>query len=88
MSWIKKELGYIKDSFSQIVNGVIVFLLASSGLLCAIYLRFLDLNGTIISFVGIFVEIIALVLSFFILKKHIITKEEKKEDNSNKKSFK
>jgi hypothetical protein len=88
MSWIKKELGYIKDSFSQIINGTIVFFLASSGLLCALYLRYLNLNGTLISFVSIFVEILALALTFFILKKHIITKEEKKEESSNTKKFK
>ncbi|MFW9949826.1 MAG: hypothetical protein ACFFKA_06860 [Candidatus Thorarchaeota archaeon] len=88
MTWIKKELGYIKDSLSQIINGLILFLLASSGLFCAIYLRFLGLNGTIISFIGIMIEILALIVAFFLLKRHVFRKEEVREDISNKKKFK
>jgi len=88
MSWIKRELSYIKDSFSQIIQAIILFLLASLGLLSALYLRFLGLNGTIISFVGIIVEIIALVLLFFLFKKHLLIKEEAKEESLKKKSFK
>ncbi len=88
MSWIKRELGYIKDSLSQIINGLILFLLASSGLTCAIYLRFLDLSGTTISFISIIVEIVALILAFFLFKRYTFKKEEKKEESYNKKKIK
>lgn len=88
MSWIKRELSYIKDSFSQIIQALILFLLASLGLLSALYLRFLGLNGTIISFMGIIVEIVALVLLLFLFKKHLLIKEEAKEESLKKKSLK
>ena len=88
MSWIKRELSYIKDSFSQIIKALILFLLASLGLLSALYLRFLGFNGTIISFVGIIVEIVALVLLFFLFRKHLLIKEEAKEESLKKKSLK
>jgi hypothetical protein len=88
MSWIKKELGYIKDSLSQIINAIFLFFLASSGLLCALYLRLLDLNGTIISFVGILIELLALVLTYLLLKRYINIKEEKKKESSLKKKIK
>ena len=88
MSWIKRELSYLKDSFSQIIKALILFFLASLGLLSAIYLRLLGLNGTIISFVGIIVEIVALVLLFFSFKKHLRIKEETKEESLKKKSLK
>ena len=88
MSWIKRELSYIKDSFSQIIKALILFLLASLGLLSALYLRFLGFNGTIISFVGIIIEIVALVLLFFLFRKHLLIKEEAKEESLKKKSLK
>jgi hypothetical protein len=79
MSWVKKEVNYIRDSFSQIISGIIVFVLASSGLGIAIILRFLGFNGTIISFVGIIVEIFALLLVYLYLRKYIELKAEEQE---------
>jgi len=48
----------------------------------------LGFNGTIISFVGIIVEIVALVLLLFLFKKHLLIKEETNEEGLKKKSLK
>ena len=76
MAWIKKELKYLKDSFSQILNGIILTILASAGLLSAIMLRTLSFNGTMITFVSIVVEVIALGLVYFYLRNFFTVKEE------------
>ncbi len=75
-TWIKKELGYIKDSFLEIIKGFILFVLAFSGLGCAIILRYLGYNGTIISFLGVATELIALILCYFMFKGYVKPKEE------------
>ncbi|MFW9970488.1 MAG: hypothetical protein ACFFDF_09830 [Candidatus Odinarchaeota archaeon] len=82
-SWIKKELGYIISSFSQIIIALFVVILASSGLGCAIFLRYLGYNGTIISFVSIIVEIVSLLLCYFLLRGYLKT-EEKVETSATK----
>jgi len=87
MSWLKKELDYIKDSFSQIIKGFILFVCATSGLGCALLLRHLGYNGTIIAFTGIVVEAIGLFLSYLFFLKHF-TLEEDETIQKGKKSFK
>ncbi|MFX0072148.1 MAG: hypothetical protein ACFFAO_13760 [Candidatus Hermodarchaeota archaeon] len=77
-SWVKKELVYIKKSFMDIIRGIIVFSLASSGLAIAILLRYLGYNGTIITFFGLTVEAISLFLCYLLLKGYLKTKDELK----------
>ncbi len=76
MSWIKKELNYIKDSIPQIAKGFLLFLLVSSGLGVAILLNYLDQNGTIIAFLSFVVELISLIASYFLVRKYFTEKEE------------
>ncbi|MFX0003667.1 MAG: hypothetical protein ACFFAA_08965 [Promethearchaeota archaeon] len=75
-SWIKKEIGYIVSSFPQIIKALFLVILASSGLVCAIFLRYLGYNGTIISFVSIIVELISIVLCYFLLRGYLKTEEK------------
>jgi hypothetical protein len=85
ISWIKKELIYIKDSFIDIIKGFIFFVLATSGLAVAIFLRYSGYNGTAITFVGLLVEFISLILCYFFFKRHLKSKEElEKSDTKHK----
>ena len=77
MSFVKKEIRYIKDSFTQILKALIVFILFSSGLFVSLLLRSIGTNGTIISFVSIISEIITLILCYLLLKKYIVVTKEK-----------
>jgi hypothetical protein len=79
MSGLKTGLGYLKDSFSQILKGFILFILATSGLGFAILLRDLGYNGSTIAFAGIILEAIGLILSYILLLKYVTIKEEDKE---------
>lgn len=79
MAWIKKELKYLIDSFSQILNGLVLTILASSGLFVAIMLRTLSFNGTIITFVSIVVEIVSLVLVYLYLRRFFTIKDKDQE---------
>jgi multisubunit Na+/H+ antiporter MnhB subunit len=85
MSWFKKELNYLKESFSLLIKGFLLFLLAFSGLGIAILLRFLQFNGTIIAFIGIITETIALTLGYFIFRKYIKLEQETKSSKTKKK---
>ena len=76
MPWLKKELGYIKSSFSQILIGILLVGLTISGLGFAIFLRFAGFKGTIIAFAGITVEVIGIIISYFLLRRYVIPKEE------------
>ncbi|TES94034.1 MAG: hypothetical protein E3J90_13475 [Promethearchaeota archaeon] len=76
MPWLKKELGYIKSSFSQILIGIILVGLTISGLGLAIFLRFADFNGTIIAFAGITTEVISIIICYLLLRRYVIPKEE------------
>jgi hypothetical protein len=76
MSGLKTGLGYIKDSFSQILKGFILFVLATSGLGIAILLREFDFNGSAIASTGIILEAIGLILSYILLRKYVTLKEE------------
>ena len=80
MSRLKKELGYIKSSFSQILIGIFLVGLTTSGLGFAIFLRLAGFNGTIIAFAGITLEVIAIIISYLLLRRYAISKE----DGSNK----
>lgn len=75
MSWIKKELVYLKDSFAQMIYGFVIFLLVSSGLGFAILLNLFNLNGTVIAFISIIIQIIALFLSYFLVRKYFKEKQ-------------
>ncbi|MBY9015170.1 MAG: hypothetical protein KGD68_05705 [Candidatus Lokiarchaeota archaeon] len=76
MPSIKKELGYIKASFSQILIGILLVGLTTSGLSLAIFLRFAGFNGTIIAFAGITIEVISIIISYLLLRRYVIPKEE------------
>jgi len=82
-SWIKKELMYLKDSFFEIIKGFILVILASAGLGCALFLRYLGFNGTIITLFGIITEIISLLLCYFLMRDYLKT-EEKTEPSKSK----
>ena len=78
MSELKTGLGYIKDSFSQIVKGFILSILATSGLGFAILLKYFGYNGSTIAFAGIVLEVIGLILSYILLRKYVTIAEEDK----------
>jgi Mg2+/Co2+ transporter CorB len=84
MSWLKKELGYIKSSFSQILIGILLVGLTISGLGFAIFLRLAGFNGTIIAFSGITVEVIGIIISYFLLRRYVIPKEEESSKSAQK----
>ncbi|MFX0076188.1 MAG: hypothetical protein ACFE96_12150 [Candidatus Hermodarchaeota archaeon] len=85
MSGLKTGLGYIKDSFSQIVKGFILFILATSGLAFAILLRELGFNGETIASGGLILEAISLILSYLLLRKYVTLKEEEDDKSKEKK---
>jgi len=82
MSGLKTGLGYIKDSFSQILKGFILFVLVTLGLGFAVLLKYLGYNGSIIASIGITLEAIGLILSYLLLRKYVTLKEE--EDGNKK----
>ena len=82
MSWIKREVNYLKDSIPQIAYGFLIFLLVSSGLGFAILLNFININGTVIAFTSVIIQLIALILSYFLVRKYFIEKEP--EDSKKK----
>ncbi|MFX0024602.1 MAG: hypothetical protein ACFE9S_19965 [Candidatus Hermodarchaeota archaeon] len=82
-SWIKKEIGYILSSLPQIIRALLLVGFASSGLGCAIFLRYLGYNGTIITFVSIIIEFIGLLLCYFLIRRYLKT-EEKSEPSTSK----
>ncbi len=82
-SWIKKEIIYLKDSFVEIIKSIILVALACSGLLLALLLRYLGYNGTIITFVGLISEFIALILCYFLIRGYLKL-EEKSELSTQK----
>lgn len=77
MSWFKKQIQYLIDSLWQLIQGFILFSLAFSGLGCALLLRHLGYNGTVISGVSIIAEGIALVLCYFLFKGYLKIEEVK-----------
>ncbi len=77
ISWIKKELGYLKESFMEIVKGFFIFILASSGLGSALSLRYLGYNGTVIIFASIIIEVVSLLVCYFLFKGYLKQPEEK-----------
>lgn len=84
MSIIKKELNQLRISFPQILKAFILFLFSCSGLGIALFLRFLDYNGTIIAFIAILVESIAMVLNYFMFRTYFREKKESKQEISRK----
>ncbi len=87
MSLIKKELTQLRISFSQIIKGFLLFVFSSSGLGVALLLRHLELGGTIIAFVGILVEIVGMIINYFMLRKYFKKKEESKSEEDKKRQF-
>ena len=84
MSWIKKQILFLIESLWEIIQGLVLFGLVFSGLGCALLLRALGYNGTVISGVGVLVEVIALVLCYFIFKGYLKTEEEKPPESKKK----
>ena len=83
-SWIKKQIEFLISSISQIIQGFILFSLTFSGLACALVLRHLKYNGTVITGVGLIVEGIALILCYFIFKHYLKSEEVKPLDSEKK----
>ena len=75
-SWIKKEIEYLIKSLPDIMKGFVFFLLGFSGLGCALLLRFFDFNGTFISTLSVLIEIISLLLCYYLFKGSFKVKEE------------
>ncbi|MHA1460093.1 MAG: hypothetical protein ACTSO8_01320 [Promethearchaeota archaeon] len=75
----------IKDSFSQILKGFILSILATSGLGFAVLLRIFGYNGSTIAFAGIVLEAIGLILSYILLRKYVTIKEEDKGQEQKRK---
>ncbi|MFW9783752.1 MAG: hypothetical protein ACFFFB_15820 [Candidatus Heimdallarchaeota archaeon] len=85
-SWIKKEIIYIKNSFFDIIKGFILFVLASSGLGIAIFLRYLGYNGTVITFFGLIIEFVALLLGYFLLRRYSKSRDELEKPSNKEKT--
>jgi hypothetical protein len=85
LSWFKKEIVYVKNSFIDIIKGFIFFVLASSGFGIAAVLSYLGYNGTIITFFGLIVELISLVLCFLLFRGYLKPKEDLETSKSSKK---
>ena len=77
ISWIKKELEILKDSFPQIVQGFILFILFFSGFGCALFLRYQGFNGAIIATAGIIVEAIGIFICYLFFKAYLLEETEK-----------
>ncbi|MFX0024862.1 MAG: hypothetical protein ACFE8M_00485 [Candidatus Hermodarchaeota archaeon] len=87
MSLIKKELTQLRISFSQIIKAFLLFVFSSSGLGIALLLRYLEFGGTIIAFVGILVELVGMIINYFMLRKYFRKKEEPKSEEDKKRQF-
>ncbi|MFX1275912.1 MAG: hypothetical protein ACFFBP_06695 [Promethearchaeota archaeon] len=80
LTWIKNQITYFIKSIPDIIKGLILFILIVSGLSFAILLRLLDQGGIVISIVGIFIEIFAIILIYFLFRKYL--KSEEKSESS------
>ena len=67
---------YVQVIELQLLKGFILFILATSGLGFAVFLRELGYNGSTIASVAIILEAVCLVLSYLLLRKYVIIKEE------------
>ena len=85
-SWIKKQIQYLISSIRQIIQGLIFFSLTFSGLGCALLLRYRGYNGAVISIIGVLVELIGIILCYFLFKGYLKT-EEVEIPHSKKKGF-
>ncbi|MHA1150305.1 MAG: hypothetical protein ACTSR8_18925 [Promethearchaeota archaeon] len=90
ISWIKKELVYLKDSFPEILKGFVFFALSVSGFAVGLLLRTLGFDGYIILFGGIITAIFATIILYLFFKKYLKTEEsgrppQKKEKRNKKK---
>lgn len=71
LSWISKQLGYLKNSVPEILKSVALVFMILSGVLVSILLRYFDQNGVLISILGIFVEIIALIIVSYFFRNYL-----------------
>ena len=85
MVTFKKQLEYLKNSLSQIILGLILFLLSFSGLGIALLLRQWRYSGNIIAGFGVLTEIVALLLCYVIFKEYLTKDEDKKPTEQSKK---
>ena len=76
ISWIKRQIQYIKDSLPDLIRGFIFFILAFSGLACALIMRYLGFNGAQIATASIAVEVVAMILCYIIFKSFTVPPEE------------
>ena len=85
MATFKKQLEYLKDSLSQIILGLVLFLLSFSGLGIALLLRQWRYSGNVIAGFGILTEIVALLLCYVIFKGYLKKDEDIKPTEQTKK---
>lgn len=78
LSWIRKELSYLKGSLLLIIKGFLIFVLATSGLGVAILLRNLNYNGSTIALAGTLIEALSMISCYFIFKKYLKQVDESK----------
>ena len=77
-SVIKKQIGYFFNSIPEIIKALVLFILAFSGLGSALLLRYFDQSGAIIIAVGVSIEVIAMIVIYFIFKKYLKSEEDVK----------
>ena len=75
-SWIKKEIAYLFKSLPDIFRGLLIFILAFSGIACALLMRHLEFSGTFITTISLIIEGISLLLCYFLFKGRLKSEEE------------
>jgi len=88
MEIIKRQINYLISSIFQIIQGALLFALVFSGLVCALFLRHFGYNGLVITAGGILVELISLIICYFIFKSYLKTEEVKPVESKSKKGEK
>ncbi len=78
--WIRKRFSNIKDSFSLIVKGLFLCMIALSGFNFAIILRILEYKGLIISLYGILIQFFSMIIAYFIFRKYFSPEQKEVEE--------
>ncbi len=88
MEIIKRQINYLITSIFQIIQGALLFALVFSGLVCALLLRHFGYNGLVITAGGILVELIGLIICYYIFRSYLKTEEVKPVESKSKKGEK
>ena len=84
ISFIKRQIQYIKDSLPDIIRGLIFFMLAFSGLAVALIMRYLGYNGVQIATASVSVEAVGMILCYIIFKNLLKPQEEEQSSGFKK----